>query len=273
MKPLGFFDQHPVFTHEEFVDFLASQGTTNPHTQRELLAYHLKKHHIVRIRRGYFASIPISSWDAADNYPIDPFLIAGRITEDAVLAYHTALDFHGTSYSVYNQFTFLSQQKIRPFNYQASFICLPFPQTLCEQNKTHFEILTADRQGLNIKVTSLERTIVDVLDRPNYAGGWEEIWLSAAHFPILKLNKVIEYAFTLNNATTIAKLGFFLEQHKDLFYVDEHTLKTLQEKIPSSIHYLERNKRQSGKLIKRWNLVVPQAIIERIWEEPNNDLI
>jgi predicted transcriptional regulator of viral defense system len=273
MDILSFFDQNPVFTHDEFVRFLVSQGTINLRTQRGILAYHLKKQHIVRVRRGLFGSIPISFWNSAQTYPIDPYLIAGRITEDAVLAYHTAFDFHGLSYSVYNRFTFMSQQKIRPFAYQSSFICLAFPQKLIEQSKTDFEVTTVDRQGLNIKITSLERTLVDVLDRPNYAGGWEEIWRSAAHIPILNLKKVIEYAFLLNNATTIAKLGFFLEQHKEIFTVDDHILTTLEEKIPSSIHYLERNKRESGKLIKRWNLVVPHSVIERTWEEPNNDLI
>ncbi len=272
MDVLTFFDQHPVFIHKEFTQFLISQGSMNTHTHRESLAYHLKKGHIVQLRRGYFASLPMSEWGTL-NYPIDSFLIAGRITSDAVLAYHTALDFYGYSYSMYNQLSFMSQQKIRPFTYQSRFICLPFPKTLCDQNQTHFEVEKIDRQGLDIHVTSLERTIVDLLDRPNHAGGWEEIWQSAAFFPILKLNKMIEYAFVLKNATTIAKLGFFLEQHKELFSVDENILNLLHEKIPTHIHYLERSKRQSGKLIKRWNLVVPNSIIERLWEEPDDDTI
>lgn len=272
MDILGFFDQHPVFTHSEFTQFLISQGSLNANTHRESLAYHLKKGHIVQIRRGYFASLPMSEWGSL-NYPIDSFLIAGRITPDAVIGYHSALDFYGLSYSMYNQLSFMSQQKVRPFTYQSRFICLPFPKTLCDKNQTHIEVQKIDRHGLDIYVTSIERTIVDLLDRPNYAGGWEEIWQSAAHFPILKLNKMIKYAFFLQNATTIAKLGFFLEQHKELFSVDENTLNILQERIPTHIHYIERNKRQSGKLIKRWNLVVPTAIIERIWEEPNNDSV
>ena len=37
---------------------------------------------------------------------------------------------------------------------------------------------TLDRQGLPIRVTGLERTLVDVLDRPALAGGWEEAWRS-----------------------------------------------------------------------------------------------
>jgi len=105
----------------------------------------------------------------------------------------------------------------RPLTFQQTeFIRLPFPKTLIKKNKTH-------------KVTSLERTIVDALDRPEYAGGWEEIWRSAEHIPILNFNKMVEYAILLGNATTIAKLGFFLEQNKEHFHSDARTLKILEK--------------------------------------------
>lgn len=272
MSILEFFDQHPVFTHDEYKQFLISHGTVNSNTQREILSYHLKKQNVVRIRRGLFASIPISSRNAAESFSIDPYLICGKITNDAVLAYHTAFDFYGISYSLYHQFTFMSQHKIRPFSFQQmKFTCMSFPKALIEKNKTDFDVITADRQGLTIKVTSLERSIVDALDRPDYAGGWEEIWRSAAHIPILNLDKVFDYATLLDNATTFAKLGFFLEQNKNNFKVEDSLLNAIENKKPNSVHYLERSKRESGKLIKRWNLVVPDSVITQSWEEPLNE--
>jgi predicted transcriptional regulator of viral defense system len=272
MNLSSFFEQRPVFTHEEYKQFLLSLGTTNPNTQRELLAYHLKKKHILRIKRGLFASVPAQFRHAVDNFPVDPYLIAGRIRKDAVIGYQSALDFHGVSYSLHHHYYFMSESIISPFKFNDDeFVCLSFPKELTEQQKLNCEVLYVDRQGLNIQVTSLERTIVDVLDRPNYAGGWEEIWRSAEHISILNLDKVTEYASLLNNASTIAKLGFFLEQFKQQFLVDENTLSYLEEKKPKGIHYLERTKRESGKHIPRWNLVVPNYIIERSWEEPNED--
>src|SRR5262249_16696877 len=153
---------------------------------------------------------------SATTFPIDPYLIAGRITSDSVLAYHTALDLHGVSYSMYQQFTFLSRAMIRPFTFQhANYHCLPFPKSL--HSNSNFDVGIVNREGLDIKVTGLERTLVDSLDRPDYAGGWEEIWRSAEHIPILNIDKMIEYAFLLANSTTIVKLGFFLEQHSQQF--------------------------------------------------------
>lgn len=272
MTSIEFFNQNPVFTHEEYKMFLIAQGTVNTNTQRELLSYHLKKQNIVRIRRELYASIPISSRHSAESFQIDPYLIAGRITNDAVLAYHTAFDFYGASYSLYNQLTFMSQNHIRPFIFQQTkYICVSFPKPLIEQSCIDFEVVKANRQGLNIKVSSLERSIVDALERPDYAGGWEEIWRTAEHIPILNLDKVIEYAKILNNATTFAKLGFFLEQFKDQFKVDKQTLNILEKMKPNNVHYFERSKREPGKLFKRWNLIIPNSIIERTWEEPINE--
>ena len=79
---------------------------------------------------------------------------------------------------------------------------------MIEHHATQFETISVDRQGLEIHVTSLERTVVDVLDRPNYGGGWEEIWRTAEHISILNMDKIIRYADLLNNATTIS--GFFV---------------------------------------------------------------
>jgi len=272
MNLTSFFEQSPVFTHDEYKQFLQSIGTTNQNTQRELLSYHLKKQHIIRVKRGLYATIPISFHHSAGDFPVDPYLIAGRIRKDSVLAYLSAFDFHGVSYSLHHQYYFMSESVIHPFNFnEAEFVCLSFPKTLQKKQATNFEVLSVDRQGLNIQVTSLERTIVDVLDRPNYAGGWEEIWRTAEHISILNLDKVVEYVNLLNNASTIAKLGFFLEQFKDQFLVNDKTLNYLEAKKPTGIHYLERSKRESGKHIPRWNLVVPNYIIERSWEEPNED--
>ena len=136
---------------------------------------------------------------------------------------------------------------IRPFTFnQVDFIRLPFPHSLSVQQATQFEV---DRQGLNIKIMSLEGTLVNVLDRPNHSVSWEEIWKTSDHIPVLNLDKVIEYANLLNNATTIAELVFFLEYFKQPFYVDEGCLKTLGTKKPNGLHYLERSKRKPGKLL------------------------
>jgi len=39
-----------------------------------------------------------------------------------------------------------------------------------------FAVSIAERSGQSLRVATLERTLVDVLDRPELSGSWEEIW-------------------------------------------------------------------------------------------------
>ena len=81
---------------------------------------------------------------------------------------------------------------------------------------------------MRLRVTNLERTLVDVLDRPGLSGSWEEIWRSLESVEFFDLDKVVEYALLLGNATTAAKVGFFLEQHRETLMVEDRHLKELQ---------------------------------------------
>jgi predicted transcriptional regulator of viral defense system len=186
------------------------------------------------------------------------------------LSYHTALELHGFAHSVFYQFYFFTEKFVRPFVFQDnSFKAIRIPKLLSGKHAKNFAVIDINRDGLNIRVTSLERTLVDMLDRPEYAGGFEEIWESFAIVPLLNLDQVIKYALLLDNATTIAKVGFFLEVHCEQFKVEEKHLQQLEKFKPRQVNYLERGKRVTGKLIKRWNLIIPEAVINRLWEEPN----
>jgi len=121
-----------------------------------------------------------------------------------------------------------------------------------------------DRLGQDIRVASLERSLVDVLDRPDLGGGWEEIWRSAESVEYYDISQVVEYALLLRNATTAAKVGFFLEQHQEQLTVEASQLDRLREVRSRQPHYLERGR--SGRLVAAWNLIVPEEVLNRTWE-------
>lgn len=268
MKLDIFFAQHPVFTYKEFSNYLQSTGPNNKKSIWSLLNYHENAGNVLRIRRGFYATVP-RGFNKSMHH-VNPYLIAGRITDDSVLSYHTALDLHGFAHSVFYHFYFFTRKSMRQFTFQNSnFKSVKIPKSLAIKQAENFAVTDVNRDDLNIRVTTLERTLVDVLDCQEYSGGWEEIWSSFATVPLLNLDQTIQYALLLNNATTIAKVGFFLETHREQFKVEEQHLQQLEKHKPLQKHYWERSKRTTGKLIKRWNLIIPEAIINRQWEEPN----
>lgn len=266
MKLPHFFATHPVFTHEDLVEFLSGKGSTNVKTRESILHHYTKSGRLLRVRRGLYLTVPLGF--APERCPVDPYLVASRMAPDAVLAYHTALELHGKAYSVREEFTYLTRTGSRPLNFRGQrYRGVGCPKELLQKGRESFGVVSVDRQGLDVRVTSLERTLVDVLDRPSLGGTWEEIWRSLELVEFFDLDKVVEYARLLNNATTAAKVGFFLEQHSDTLMPNEDHLEHLRSLTPKKPHYMVHNGRTAGRFMKKWNLVVPLEILERRWEE------
>lgn len=265
MQVSDFLAQHPVFTSEQFRVYHESRGPRSQWTRKALLAHYEKQQRIRRVRRGIYAVRP--SGLMSETVAADPYLIAGSLAPDAVLGYHTALSFHGRAHSVSQRFAFLTAGHTRPLTFEGwQFRPVPFPQILRRKGQTLFAVEESERAGQPVKVTSLERTLVDVLDRPDLGGGWEEIWRSLESVEFFNLEQVIEYAALLDNATTTAKVGFYLEQHREPLMVEASHLAALRSRRPAKPHYLDRSVRGDHRLLAGWNLIVPVSLIERSWE-------
>lgn len=258
-----FLASHPIFTKSEFVAFLGGGRTRTRDAQ---LDYYSRTGRILRVRRGLYCTL--SPGQSTSSVAPDPYLVSSKLAEDAVLAYHTALAFYGRAYSHRSVLTYLTGRASRSLSFRGlTFRGIKFPRILRSEKDRFFGVRTEDRQGLGVRVTGLERTLVDVLDRPDLSGGWEEIWRSLESIEYFNLDGVIEYALSLKNATTIAKVGFYLEQHRDALMVEERHLSRLRTHRPRGRHYLTGGRAGEGRLVSGWSLIVPSAILERSWQE------
>jgi len=261
-----FLAKHSVFTVDELDGFLSKRGTTKITARNSVLRYYKGTGRIKRIRRGIYAVIPVGS--TAETYQVDPYLIASKLKPDAVLAYHTALQFHGNAYSEFSRFTYMSSERSAPLQYQSGeYLRVPVPNAFSKKPPSAVGVKSVIRSGDTVRVTNLERTLVDVLHRPELGGSWEEIWRSLGSVEYFDIEQVIQYTKLLKNATTAAKVGFFLEQHSDALLLNNSYLAPLLRLAPRQPHYLDRGNRKDCKLIKEWNLMVPMQILERTWEE------
>lgn len=262
----SFLTENPVFTVQELDAFLARHRTGNVNTRKSLLSYYRKQGRLIAVRRGLYAGIPRTQ--RGQNHLADPFLVASKLTPDAVLAHHTALELLGRAHSFTSRVIYCSEAKIDGFTFQGvSYQCVRVPFELSEKNAQSFGTTTVTWQGMNIAVTGFERTMVDVLTRPDLAGGWEEIWRSLETIEYFDLDLVYSYLGLLDNATTTAKVGFYLEQHREALMVDDAFLRKLEANVPKTPHYMERQHRVGCTLSKRWNLLVPEALARRSWAD------
>ena len=180
-----------------------------------------------------------------------------------MLSHHTAVQFHGRAHTVWQQLSYQATRPAAPLTFRSNvFRGTRFPAALADRDAHMFDVLTLERGNVLLRVASLERTLVDVLNRPRYPGGWKEVWRSLESMAFFELDRVVQYAFLLKNATTAARVGFFLEQRRDVLVVDETHLAGLRHHRPRRPHHLDRPKR-GGRLPPDWNLVVPTEVMER----------
>ncbi len=69
----------------------------------------------------------------------------------------------------------------------------------------------------------------------------------------------------LGSALTAARVGFFLEQHRESLMVAAHHLDAFRKLAPSQPRYW--TPRELGTLVKDWNLIVPERVLARSWAE------
>ena len=270
MKLKNFFAQHPVFRYEEFAQFMIEHGVSRPASWRQQLSYHHKVGNIIRIRKSLYAVKP--PFVNRDQLWIDPLLIAGQVSPNAIISHHSALELHGLAYTSFEEHIFLTEKPSKSFNFQGqTFRPVIYPKVLVEKGRVDDNVISIERQGIIIRVTDIERTVVDVLDRPDLSGGWEEVWRSLEHLVQFDPEKLIHYTLLLGNATIVAKVGFFLEQRPKHLAVNPIYIEQLLPHIPKQAHYRNRARKGRGKYFKRWHLVVPLEIVERQWEEPHVD--
>ena len=258
-----FFESHPVFTIDDLREFYSLAESSREAS--DMILYSKKMGRIGRIKDGlYFVVRP---GQTAQHTSVDPYLVASKLAPDVVLAYHTAFDLLGFGHSAFNVYHYFSDRFRPPLRFQGGhFRAVVFPKTLRKKSKTGFGTENIERLGIKLRVTGKERALVEALERPQYCGGFEELYRSLEKIPYLQPDVILRYLEFRDQKNLFARVGFFLEQHQDDFHIEKSFLDRLAESVPAQPVYWVRG-RKGGTLANRWNLIVPDAVMRRKWEE------
>ena len=256
----GFFQSHPVFTHEEYA---RSRKSSSLRTVDSLLRKHVASGRVARVRRGLYVSTTMG----ASAEVVDPFLVATKVAPDAAVSHHAALQFHGRVYSMWSQVSFLTTHATRAFSFgPVDYVPVRPPEPVAQLPDMGGGIETILSGGGEVRVCTCERAMVDVLHSPSLGGGWEEIFRSLAMIEFFDLDAVITYTLALDSALTAARVGYFLSQHRERLFVEEAHVERLAAHAPKQARYFDTS-RAPGRLVHPWNLIVPEPVLEQRWEE------
>lgn len=218
-----------------------------------LLLHNSKAHgYIGSVKKGLYYIIPQGF--SAQDYKADKYLIANRLSPKAVIAYHSALELHGVAQSVFNQVFVLTPARRANLDFQGT----QFTGVLGHLN---FGCMNLMREGVAVRVTDRERTLIDCIDRLRYAGGLEEYLKSAEGFPSVNFQRIEEYLKRYSKVNLYAKVGFLLTHFEKKWSFPEDVHRRIRKKIRKKIYYLD-NTNGKNVLNKEWNLMIPENLHE-----------
>jgi len=255
----AFFGGHPVFRREEYAAAVGRR--TDDKTVTAMLAQHLKGGNIKRVARGVFAAVPAHGDAAA--WTVDRFLAASRLRPDGVIAYHSALELHGCGYTDAPDVQAVSSSAPAVFDtpdFSCRFVKRP------AGFEARRDVVRADRAGLQLNLTSLERTVVDCFDRPDLAGGAEELVNSLALVQRLKADPLLAQAQGLGNAAACGALGWWLERERTRLGVSDKTLGALRALKPRHPQYVLGARAGEARSVAEWNVLVPASLADARFE-------
>ncbi|MDR3610094.1 MAG: hypothetical protein P4L27_05995 [Ignavibacteriaceae bacterium] len=262
-KILVFLETHPIFTINELRDYFSLPDGSREAS--DILMHNKRMGRIGVVKAGLYFTIRPGSTEETTH--VDPFLLAAKLADDAVLAFHTALDLLGFGHSIFNSYYYYSKRFHPAFqSHNIHYRCVLIPETLQKSAVPNFGTERIERSGVKVMVTGKERTLVDVLERPQFCGGFEEMYRSIEKMPYIQTELIRRYLNIRRRKNLFACVGYFLEQHREQFHIEDSFLKLLEFHKPVQPLYWDRSQK-GGVLKNRWNLIVPESVDQRSWEE------
>jgi len=217
-------------------------------TANSLITSYQKKGLIERVRKGLYVAVSLETKQPVPNR----YAIASNATSDAYTAYHSALEFHGIANQVYYEVYAASKNRFRTFEHGGlTYTFVPSPTDIGVESKAG-----------GVRVTDLERTIIDGIDDFNYVGGIDELLRSIELIPYLNYEKLLTYLSAYNKAFLYQKTGYILEHYKDGLKIPDQFFVNCLNMVGKSSRYLYTSlKSEQHSFNKKWSLCVPENLL------------
>jgi predicted transcriptional regulator of viral defense system len=232
-------------------ELVRSYGKKGQNRSIRNMLYRLKRQGRVRqLTKGvYVGSLATTS--------VNRYSVPSRLRNDAVVAFHSALEFHGVANQVFQTVYYLSARPRRDVVFDGvTYHSVTPPRQLARVCALNFQVESARDK---VRVTSRERSIVDCLMFLEYSGGTDELDRSLAMFPSFDFEAALKYLKLLRMPWLYARLGFLLDRHAQKLFFSGKSRDAFLRKLPRGVAYLEQ-KRSGNRWVPTWNLMVPDRL-------------
>lgn len=213
----------------------------------------LKNGEIRRIRRNLYTAVDLFTLDDFSNR----FIIASNLTDNSFVSFHSAFEFYGFYNQVFYDVQVSSNKYFQPFSYN-------------DYDYKYFETNTLKQvdyvQG--VKVTSIERTIVDSINMLGKVIDVEELVKCIELVEEVDEDKIIEMLLEYNKDILYRKVGYFLSFFKEELKISDQFFSFCKNHANIyNIGYISSNEIRQLEFISDWGIYAYKdlkGLIEKI---------
>lgn len=199
--------------------------------------------------------------DPASGSPLaDKYELTSHITTSSYVGWHTALEFHGVAHQPFYNSYVGSNSRFNDFTFDN----IDYRYCASPLDTSEDCGIISPQWNPYVRVTDLERTLVDCCDKIGRAGGLEELLHCMEGITLLSEKKLAKYLEKYNKTFLYQKIGFILELSKAYHNVSPEFMEMCRTK--GAVHTMRLNDIGSLVYVNRWKLYVPKDCITN-----NND--
>lgn len=224
--------------------------TGNKNTAKSVLLRMLNKGVVKKICHGYYALVSMEGRGVLAN----SYVIGSRMRKDAAIVFHTAFEYYGMINQVYERVYVSTKTPFREFSFEGV--------TYEAVNLKHNWGIVTDG---NIRVSDIERTILDNLWGLGKYIGLDELVECLSFVTIVDEKKMLEYMKLYGNQFLYQKAGCLLAYFPSM-NLSEMFFEECRKQVGKSVRYLYLGlDEQQNYFNKDWKLVLPIKMQE--WED------
>lgn len=201
--------------------------------------------YIERVRRDLYVVISLETGQPIPNR----FQIASSVAEDAYVSNHSAFEYYGYANQVFYEVYIATAKRIRPFSYDGI--------DYCHVKHRGTEGVVEMENG--IRVTSLERTVIDSIADFEKIGGLEELLRCMMLIPSLSPDHLLSSLALYHCGKLYQKAGYILEMFQNDFGLPDTFFEECEKHLPESKTYFSSQK-DGFVFHKRWQLFAPKNL-------------
>ena len=243
-----------IFHKRDAVAFIKDENNA-----KETLRRYKKQGLIAQVRRDLYVATDLATKASLAS----KFEIAGHITPSSCVAFHAALEYHGLAHQVFYYFYVFSNEAFRNFEYEG------IRYIFC-QSKSDVGII-CPATDTHVRVTDLERTVLDCINHIDLSGGLEELIQCLAIITFINESKLLEYLACFDNQFLYQKTGFILRHFQKEMHLSDGFFEKCKYKTGQSVRYLT-NKHESDTYFKEWRLFAPHDLLSFL-EQGGNEYV